>query len=148
MTESPAAIERSDVCAVPAAAVVGEAMVAIVLADAAARKVRRRLDATSCVDELRSVPRAHGGALRTRLRAALRASDLAMIRPILKYGDARPARAGRGRSTRSRRTSNASIDDMVETMYAAPGIGLAAPQVGVPLRIFVVDISVGRDPTG
>ena len=34
MTESPAAIERSDVCAVPAAAVVGEAMVAIVLADA------------------------------------------------------------------------------------------------------------------
>jgi chorismate synthase len=38
MTESPAAIERSDVCAVPAAAVVGEAMVAIVLADAAMEK--------------------------------------------------------------------------------------------------------------
>ena len=37
------------------------------------------------------------------------------------------------------------IDDMVETMYAAPGIGLAAPQVGVPLRIFVVDLSMGRD---
>ena len=34
MTEAPAAIERSDVCAVPAAAVVGEAMVAFVLADA------------------------------------------------------------------------------------------------------------------
>ena len=34
MEESPAAIERSDVCAVPAAAVVGEAMVALVLADA------------------------------------------------------------------------------------------------------------------
>jgi chorismate synthase len=34
MAESPAAIERSDVCAVPAAAVVGEAMVALVLADA------------------------------------------------------------------------------------------------------------------
>jgi chorismate synthase len=33
MQESPAAIERSDVCAVPAAAVVGEAMVALVLAD-------------------------------------------------------------------------------------------------------------------
>jgi peptide deformylase len=40
------------------------------------------------------------------------------------------------------------IDDMIETMYAAPGIGLAAPQVGVPLRIFVVDLSVGRDPNG
>jgi chorismate synthase len=38
MTESPATIERSDVCAVPAAAVVGEAMVAIVLADAAIEK--------------------------------------------------------------------------------------------------------------
>ena len=38
MTESPATIERSDVCAVPAAAVVGEAMVAIVLADAALEK--------------------------------------------------------------------------------------------------------------
>jgi peptide deformylase len=37
---------------------------------------------------------------------------------------------------------------MDETMYAAPGIGLAAPQVGVPLRIFVVDLSVGRDPSG
>jgi chorismate synthase len=34
MQEAPAAIERSDVCAVPAAAVVGEAMVALVLADA------------------------------------------------------------------------------------------------------------------
>ena len=42
MTEAPAAIERSDVCAVPAAAVVGEAMVALVLADARAREVRRR----------------------------------------------------------------------------------------------------------
>jgi peptide deformylase len=40
------------------------------------------------------------------------------------------------------------IADMVDTMYAAPGIGLAAPQVGVPMRIFVVDISLGRDPSG
>jgi chorismate synthase len=38
MTESTAAIERSDVCAVPAAAVVGEAMVALVLADALVEK--------------------------------------------------------------------------------------------------------------
>jgi peptide deformylase len=40
------------------------------------------------------------------------------------------------------------VDDMIETMYAAPGVGLAAPQVGVPLRIFVVDVSVGRDRDG
>ena len=37
------------------------------------------------------------------------------------------------------------IDDMVQTMYAAPGIGLAATQVGVPLRIFIADISSGHN---
>jgi peptide deformylase len=37
----------------------------------------------------------------------------------------------------------ALVDDMIETMYAAPGIGLAAPQVGVPLRLCVIDLSVG-----
>jgi peptide deformylase len=36
--------------------------------------------------------------------------------------------------------------DMVETMIAAPGVGLAAPQVGVELRLAVVDTSVGQDP--
>lgn len=36
--------------------------------------------------------------------------------------------------------------DMVETMHAAPGIGLAAPQVGVEMRLAVVDLSVGEDP--
>jgi peptide deformylase len=35
---------------------------------------------------------------------------------------------------------------MIQTMYAAPGVGLAAPQVGVGVRIFVCDISVGRSP--
>ena len=33
------------------------------------------------------------------------------------------------------------MDDMLETMYDAPGIGLAAPQVGVTKRIMVVDVS-------
>lgn len=33
------------------------------------------------------------------------------------------------------------IDDMIETMYAAPGVGLAAPQVGVSKRLAVIDIS-------
>lgn len=36
------------------------------------------------------------------------------------------------------------IDDMVDTMYAAPGVGLAAPQIGVSLRLCVIDLSVGR----
>jgi peptide deformylase len=70
-----------------------------------------------------------------------------MIRPILKYGEqllhetAQPVEAITADVT-------SVIADMVDTMYAAPGIGLAAPQVGVPMRIFVVDISLGRDPSG
>jgi peptide deformylase len=69
-----------------------------------------------------------------------------MIRPILKYGDevlhdrARPV-AGVTPEIEQ------LVDDMVQTMYAAPGIGLAAPQVGVPLRIFVVDLSLGHNPS-
>lgn len=67
-----------------------------------------------------------------------------MIRPILKYGDVplhEPARSIDDITPEIDRL----IDDMIETMYAAPGIGLAAPQVGVPLRLFVIDTSVGRD---
>lgn len=33
------------------------------------------------------------------------------------------------------------VSDMAETMYAAPGVGLAATQVGIPLRIFVIDVA-------
>ena len=38
------------------------------------------------------------------------------------------------------------IDNMVETMYDAPGMGLAAPQVGVSLRLCVIDITSGKEP--
>ena len=37
------------------------------------------------------------------------------------------------------------ITDMVETMHAESGVGLAAPQIGIPLRIFVADPSGGHD---
>ncbi len=37
-------------------------------------------------------------------------------------------------------------DDMLETMYAAPGVGLAAVQVGVPRRLFVLDTAKGEEP--
>ena len=36
--------------------------------------------------------------------------------------------------------------DMVQTMHAAPGVGLAAPQVGLDFRLAVIDLSVGEDP--
>ena len=67
-----------------------------------------------------------------------------MIRPIVRYGadvlhhPAAPVEA----ITPDIQTL---VDDMITTMYAAPGIGLAATQVGVSLRIFVVDLSVGRN---
>jgi peptide deformylase len=38
------------------------------------------------------------------------------------------------------------FDDMVETMYAAPGVGLAAPQIGLSLRFFVFDAHDGEGP--
>ena len=66
-----------------------------------------------------------------------------MIRPILRYGERplhQPAVDVQAFDDEFQRL----IDDMIETMYAAPGVGLAATQVGVPQRVFVIDISVGR----
>jgi peptide deformylase len=68
-----------------------------------------------------------------------------MIRPLLRHGASvlhQPA------SPVSDITPDIEqlIDDMVQTMYAAPGVGLAAPQVGAALRIFVADVSFGRNP--
>jgi peptide deformylase len=40
----------------------------------------------------------------------------------------------------------ALVDEMIAVMYAERGVGLAAPQIGVGLRVFVVDVSGGRDP--
>jgi peptide deformylase len=70
-----------------------------------------------------------------------------MIRPLMRYGATvlhSPAAPVDDVTPHIDRL----ITDMVETMYAAPGIGLAAPQVGVGLRIFVIDLSLGRDPKG
>jgi peptide deformylase len=67
------------------------------------------------------------------------------VRPIVKYGHPmlhKPSEAVREIDDTVRKL----LDDMVETMYAAPGIGLAAPQIAVPLRVIVVDLSVGEDP--
>ena len=69
-----------------------------------------------------------------------------MIRPILRYG-ADVLHAPAAPVTGMTPDVQQLIDDMIQTMYAAPGIGLAATQVGVGLRIFVCDISVGRNPS-
>ena len=64
------------------------------------------------------------------------------IRPILTVADATPVL--KQKSLPVERVDDelrALMDDMLETMYAAPGIGLAAIQVGVPKRVIVMDIS-------
>jgi peptide deformylase len=66
-----------------------------------------------------------------------------MIRPILRYG-AGVLHAQAAPVADVTADLQQIIDDMMQTMYTAPGIGLAAPQVGVPLRLFVCDLSVGR----
>ena len=68
-----------------------------------------------------------------------------MIRPILRHG-ADVLHAPASPVAEITPDIQQLIDDMIQTMYAAPGIGLAAPQVGVPLRIFVCDVTVGRNP--
>lgn len=65
-----------------------------------------------------------------------------MIRPILRCGTEilhHPAR----RVVEFDDDLHTLIDDMIQTMHAAPGVGLAAPQVGVGLRVFVADPSGG-----
>jgi peptide deformylase len=66
-----------------------------------------------------------------------------MLRPIVKFGDRELATPARPVETITPEIEQL-VDDMLATMYAAPGIGLAAPQVGVPLRVVVIDLSVGK----
>ena len=66
-----------------------------------------------------------------------------MIRPILRYGDNALHAAARAVEKFDGELQTL-LRDMTETMYAAPGVGLAAPQIGVPLRVCVIDISVGK----
>ncbi|MCI0355678.1 MAG: peptide deformylase [Acidobacteria bacterium] len=68
-----------------------------------------------------------------------------MPRPIVKYGDpvlekpAAPVRVFDGELRKL-------VAEMFESMYAAHGVGLAAPQIGVPLRIAVIDVTFKENP--
>jgi len=69
-----------------------------------------------------------------------------MVLPILKYGAqglktvSKPVDVYNGELERI-------VKNMIETMYAAPGIGLAAPQIGLNIRLATIDLSVGEDPS-
>ena len=67
-----------------------------------------------------------------------------MILPIVAYGD--PVLRKLGKSIDKEYPALESLlENMFETMYGAKGIGLAAPQIGLPIRIFIVDATPFKD---
>jgi peptide deformylase len=68
-----------------------------------------------------------------------------VIRDIVRVGDPRLLASNEEANSASPDLA-ALISDMFETCRAAPGIGLAAPQIGVNRRVAVIDLSVGADP--
>jgi peptide deformylase len=69
-----------------------------------------------------------------------------MIRTILHYPDKRLREKG-VRIDEVTPEIRALADDMAETMYAAPGVGLAATQIGEPVQLFVVDVAAENEPS-
>jgi peptide deformylase len=67
-----------------------------------------------------------------------------MILNVVKYGDPILTRRAEEVADFDEKLRKL-IDNMFETMYGAPGVGLAAPQVGVLKRLFVMDCSSGKD---
>jgi len=67
------------------------------------------------------------------------------VLPIVKYGDD-VLRRPTALVTDIDESLHTLIDDMIDTMYAAPGVGLAANQVGVSKRLMLIDLSVGKRP--
>lgn len=68
-----------------------------------------------------------------------------MIHPIVKYGD--PVLETQTKPVEKFDEELQKLtDDMFESMYAAQGVGLAAPQIGVGLRVAVIDVSNGKNP--
>ena len=67
------------------------------------------------------------------------------ILKILKYGDPVLRQKSKEVSKISKKIRTL-IENMLDTMYAANGVGLAAPQVGENLRIFVIDVSAENEP--
>ena len=68
-----------------------------------------------------------------------------MIYPIVKYGDPvleKPAATITNFDGELRKL----VDDMFESMYAAHGVGLAAPQIGLSKRLAVIDVTFKEDP--
>jgi peptide deformylase len=69
------------------------------------------------------------------------------IYPIVKYGDPileKPTAP----VTKFDETFSQLVEDMFASMYVAQGVGLAAPQIGLGIRVAVVDVTAGKNPEG
>jgi len=69
-----------------------------------------------------------------------------MVYPIVKYGQTVLERRGEDIVEFGTPELHQLIEDMFESMYAAKGVGLAAPQIGIGKRIAVIDVTTGEDP--
>lgn len=68
-----------------------------------------------------------------------------MVHPIVKYGDPVLNKVAEPITSYDKELKKL-VEDMFESMYAAKGIGLAAPQIGISKHIAVIDISFGKNP--
>jgi len=69
-----------------------------------------------------------------------------MIYPIVKFGDPVLEREAADVQEFGTPELEQFVDDMFQSMYAAKGVGLAAPQIGIPKKISVIDVSNGQRP--
>jgi peptide deformylase len=69
-----------------------------------------------------------------------------MVRTILHYPDKRLRERGKKVEAVTDEVRKL-IDDMAETMYAAPGVGLAATQIGEIIQLFIIDIADNEEPS-
>jgi peptide deformylase len=68
-----------------------------------------------------------------------------MIYPIVKFGNPMLEKAAEPVTVFDDELKKL-VDDMFESMYAAKGVGLAAPQIGIPKRLAVIDVTFKEDP--
>ncbi len=67
------------------------------------------------------------------------------VRKVLKYGEKSLREKSKEVHKVSRKITDL-VQDLLDTMYAQNGVGLAAPQIGVNLRVFVIDVSSNDEP--
>ena len=95
-------------------------------------------------------PKARSAAenARRRVRHPLLVSPAVTIRNLVRWGDQRLLESNDEVAETDGADLPGLVADLVDTCHAAPGIGLAAPQIGVNRRVAIVDLSVGEDPSG